>query len=297
MIQFRIHKTVVLVPIMLVGLFAIGQGGIRVKATIDRQQILIGEPVNLRVTVEVPENEPIRFFEIDTIPKFEFIDKGKIDTSNTSSGTTLSQTIKMTSFDSGYVAIPSFEMAGGLRTDSFSVLVSYSAFDPDQDYHDIKDVIDVTAEQKQPWWWWAAAGAALVIILLVILLRKKKKPVLQKTEPPVNAYEEAMKQLAALRTHRGDARDYYTKLIDIFRVYILRKKGINSKSETTDDLIIQLREIGLPTDVFDGIAQTLRMADSAKFAKFQPSAQDDENSFNYIQIAIKNIEQMKSDVV
>ena len=49
----------------------------------------------------------IRFFQLDSLPHFEFLNKQKIDTTNTGTGTVLSQVIRITSFDSGHWVIPS----------------------------------------------------------------------------------------------------------------------------------------------------------------------------------------------
>lgn len=289
-----------IILLLLPLLFAAGisaQTGITVNASVNKKRILIGEHVQLTFRADIPENEPIGFFTIDSIPHFEFLEKQKIDTSNTSSGTILTQVIRITSFDSGHWVIPSFYFADSIRTDSIPMDVVFSDFDPKQDYHDIKDVIDVEVKKEQPWWWWYAAGGGLLILLLLLyfLLRKKKKPAIVKLELPVDPYEDALKQLEQAQKNKKDSKVYYTTLVDIFRQYIHRKKDIHSGQKTTDDLIIQLRDLDVSKENFDKLAQALRLSDFVKFAKYQPDETDDKNMLETIRQSIMTIEKSQPD--
>ena len=275
---------------LCIALAGVTQQGITVTATVDRQKILIGEPIELRLTANIPENEAIRFFHVDTIPHFEFLEKRKIDTSNTSNGTRLTQLIRITSFDSGQWVIPSFILADTIATDSIPVDISFSAFDPNQPYHDIKDVIDVEEENKKQWWWFAIGGGLLLLLILYLVLRKRTRPVARVESPPVDPYKEAMTELAALQGSRPEIKQFYSSLVDIFRLYVYRRKGLLSLQKTTDDLVVQLREISLNKEQFDRLAQALRLSDFVKFAKYVPTETDNVNSFDAIRESIINIE-------
>ena len=102
------YKTTITIAAVFFVLFAAAQSKTTVKATIDRSQILIGEPIRLTLEADIPEHEAIRFFQYDSIPHFEFLNREKIDTSNTGSGTILTQVVRITSFDSGHWVIPAF---------------------------------------------------------------------------------------------------------------------------------------------------------------------------------------------
>lgn len=275
------------------GLFVSAQGKTIVKATIDRSQILIGEPIRLTLEADIPEHEPIRFFHTDSIPHFEFLNKEKIDTINTGSGTILSQIMHITSWDSGHWVIPSFRLRESIATDTLPVDVGFSAFNPEQPYHDVKEIIEVTPpeEKKKAKWWYIVAGAVLLLVLGVFLFRKKKKPVVQAAEQPIDPFKEAMDQLEQLQKEKPEAKQYYSRLVDIFRKYIDAKKGIHSLQATADDLVIQLKNLNLPKEQFDELAQSLRLSDFVKFAKYIPSADDDKNAFTIIYKAIQQIEQ------
>jgi hypothetical protein len=274
---------------------ASAQSKTTVKAGIDRNKILIGEPVLLTLEANIPENEPIRFFYLDSIPHFEFLEKQKIDTANTTEGTILTQVIRITSFDSGHWVIPSLVLRDSIATDTLPVDVSFSTFNPELDYHDIKDIIEVNPkeEKKDRWFWYAIAGGALLLVVLLIYFLRKKKPAIQASEQVIDPYEEAMKQLEKLAREKPDQKQYYSRLVDIFRVYVLKKKEIRSMQKTTDDLVIQLKGVPLAKDQFEKLAQALRLSDFVKFAKYTPSGADDQDAMDIIKKTISEIEQIK----
>ena len=274
-------------------MFCAAQSKTIVRATIDKPRILIGEPIRLALQADIPEHEAIRFFQIDSIPHFEFLNQQKIDTSNTGGGTILSQVLYITSFDSGHWVIPSFRLGETIATDTIPVDVTFSAFNPEQPYHDVKNIIEVNpqAEKQKIKWWYIMIGAGLLILLLIILLKKKKKPIAVPVPIAIDPYKEAMQQLEKLQKEKPETKQYYSTLVDIFRLYILSKKGIHSLQATTDDLVVQLKSLNIQKEQFEQLAQSLRQSDLVKFAKYIPSAEDHKNNFDNINRSIQQIEQ------
>jgi hypothetical protein len=288
-----LKNTIYLLLLLMLAQALWAQSGVKVKARVDRNKILIGEHFTLYLEADIPETEAIRFFDLDTLPHFEFLEKQKIDTSNTSEGTVLKQEIRMTSFDSGRWVIPAMVLDQGISTDSIVMEVVFSSpFDPNQPYHDIKDVLDVEVEEKEDWWWYAAGGGLLLLLLILWLVLRKKPVKVKPPPPPVNAYEEAMNDLARLQKEKTAPKIYYSSLVDIFRLYIARKKGISSLQKTTDDLVVQLKSLSIPHQDFDPMAQALRLSDYVKFAKYVPAAEDDRSSMTAIKNAIEAIEKL-----
>lgn len=266
-----------------------------IKATVDKNKILIGEPIELKVEANFFSGSVINFPSVDTIEHFEFLGEASIDTVKRSNSTTITGVYKITSFDSGHWVIPSFIIAGGIKTDTILVDVVFSDFDPKQEYHDIKDILDVEVkEDKKNWWWYVASGVLALALLLYFLLKKKKVVAAPVPKKMINAYEEAMRQLDHLQNENPAAKQYYSTLTEIFRLYIFRRKGLLSLQKTTDDLVIQLRDLNLNKEQFDKLSQALRLSDFVKFAKYIPTAEDDRSSFNEIKNSIIAIE--KSEV-
>ncbi len=275
-------------------LFVSAQNKTTVKATVDKNKILIGEQMRLTLEADIPENEPIRFFIIDSLPHFEVLDKPPIDTTNTSSGTFLKQVIRITSFDSGSWKIPAFPLGEKLTTDTIPIDVIFSPMDSMQAYHDIKDIIDVKPpEEKKKWWlWYAIGGGALLLILLLIYFLRKKKPVPLVAAPVIDPYEEAMRQLEKLQWDKPAQKQYYSQLVDIFRLYVYRKNDIHSLQKTTDDLVVQLKDVSLSKEQFEKLSQALRVSDFVKFAKYIPSIEDDKLALETIKNSIESIESL-----
>jgi LPXTG-motif cell wall-anchored protein len=275
--------------------FVAAQGGSTIKASVDRNKILIGGPILLTVEVYLSPESVKKFISIDSIEHFELLEKPVIDTTDKQGGLNIKGVYKITSFDSGHWVIPSFVLSKDVKTDTIPIDVVFSDFDPAQNYHDIKDILEANpAENKAEWWWYAAGGALLLGLLLFYLLKKKKPVPVSMPKVIINPYEEAMKQLQQLQKQKPEAKQYYSKLTDIFRLYIFQKKGILSLQKTTDDLVIQLKSLNLNKEQFDKLSQSLRLGDFVKFAKYIPGNEDDSNAFNEIRNAIMTIEKMEA---
>lgn len=270
---------------------AIAQSAGTVRALVNKTTIMIGEPLELIVEANIPADASIRFPVIDSITHFEILPGTRIDTINTSGGTTIRGVYSITSFDSGHWVIPPFSLSSTLQSDSIAIDVIFADFNPDQPYHDIKDVLDVKpVEDKNAWWWYAAGGAILLVVLLLLLTRKKKQIQPAAAKVSVNPYQEAMQQLEQLHKEKPEVKQFHSRLADIFRLYVFRQKGILSLQKTTDDLIIQLKGLNLPKQEFDTLSQALRLGDFVKFAKFMPTEDDTRNCFAVIGNAIQLIE-------
>ncbi len=284
--------------LFLVSLFfvqlVIAQGGATIKASVDKNKILIGEPLQLTIEVYLPPKSVQNFILIDSIEHFEFIEKPVIDTTDENGGLNIRGVYKITSFDSGHWVIPSFILSPGVKTDTIPVDVVFSDFDPNQDYYDIKDIIEVSPAKKKSWWWYAGGGALLLVLLLIFLLRKKRHQAVSVSKTVINPFEEAMKQLEQLENNKPDVKQYHSKLTDIFRLYIFRRKGLLSLQKTTDDLVLQIKKLNLHKEQFDKLSQSLRLSDFVKFAKYIPSVDDDKNCFNEIKISIITIEKSEA---
>lgn len=288
-----VHKAALFFFFFFCFVFCFSQTPVKVKANIDRNSILIGERIKLTLEADIPENQPIRFFTIDTIDHFEFLERGKIDTINTISGTMLRQQLLLTSFDSGIWVIPSYALdrQNEIKTDSFIINVGFTPFDTAQAYHDIKDIIGVEVEKKKENYWLYVAAGAVFILVMVYLLTRRKKPKAT-VEKIVDPFEEAMQQLDALQKQNLPIKEYYTRLTEIFRTYMTKKKNISSLQKTTDELVTQLRTLHMDPEDYQKLANVLRLCDFVKFAKYQPGTEDARIALSLIKNSIQSIEKI-----
>ena len=286
-----IRKTILFLFSMILAQTIIAQGDASIKASVNKNKILLGEPLVLTIESYFPSGSKIQFEQIDTIAHFEFLDKPVIDSSSENGDIKVIGKYTITSFDSGHWVIPSFTLAKGVKTDTIPIDVVFSDFNPEQDYHDIKDIIEVkTKKEGIPWWIYATAVAFLLLTVIFLALRKKKPVVIAKEKIVVNPYEEAMQQLTDLQKENPDTKTYYAELTNIFRLYIFRKKGILSLQKTTDDLILQVKDVVNDKGKFDKLSQALRLSDFVKFAKYIPEEGDKQTSYSDILNSIKLIE-------
>jgi hypothetical protein len=263
----------------------------KVTASADKQKILIGEQFRLRLQANFDKNEPLDFFDIDSIPRFEVLDRSEIDTSNFNDGVALIQNLTMTSWDSGKIQIEPFVL-GRYQTKPLTIDVAYSPhpFDTTKPYHDIHDILEVKRPIESTWYWYLIG--LLVLILLFLLFFPKGKP-RAKGEfiSDEGAYKRALKKLDALQKKTDtDGKTFYTELIQVFREYLHKRKNIYSFSKTTEDLSHQIEKLNMDKDQYQQLVQTLVLSDFVKYAKYQSSLEERRNAIESIKESIVAIE-------
>lgn len=270
------------------------------KVSVDKQKILIGEPIQLMLEATVPGQAPFSWPNLDTLPHFEFVEKKTVDSTMKAGDRYYRQYMTITSFDSGFHAIPQLAFILGNKkylSDSVRIEIGYTKIDPSKDFHDIKDIIDVPNPFARYYAWIVAAIALLSLALVVWLVRKKKILKIRTPwtkAPALTPYEEAIKSLKELEQEHLPEKDavkaYYSRLSDIFRLYLLRRLNVESLAETSEELIDQLRKMGLPGEQFSVLSETLRMTDFVKFARYQPALPECEQHYQVIGKSIEALE-------
>lgn len=280
-------KNIVLI-ILLTGFFYTGFA--QAKITADRDSILIGEQIRLYVQGQFQKGQD-QWPNLDTIPHFEVLEKSDVDRKDGGSLVTLSQTLTVTSWDSGVLFIPPLKI-GNSMTAPVKINVAYSPhpFDTTQPYHDVHDILDVKKEPETTWYWYLIG--LLILILLFLLFFPKAKP---RPKPDfvsdAGAYKKAMQKLEELRRKEiADHKIFYTGLVQIFREYLHKRKNIYSYSKTTADLAIQIDHLNMEREQYQHLLQTLRLSDLVKYAKYQPDAEENRNSIDIIKESIMAIE-------
>ncbi len=187
------------------------QAQVSVRANIDRNKILIGEPITLSVEAYLPLGAPVQWINTDTIPHFEVTNRSPVDTTESIDGKKISQVLTITSFDSGHWQMPAFEVIVGGKpyySDSLAIDVTFTSFDPNEDYRDIKEIIEVENSSSAYIPWIIAAVALVALIVLFYLWRKRKKiaPAVSKPVPKISPYDEAMSALRDLGKKRIESR-------------------------------------------------------------------------------------------
>jgi hypothetical protein len=290
--MMKIHHSCITL-LLLISLSGFAQT-VTLSASSDKTRIVIGEQIRLTLQATVPRDELITWPQLDTIPHFEIVNASKLDSQLSGEELILKQTLTLTSWDSGRWQIPSFALAGSRRTKPITVDVGFSPFDRNQPYHDVKDIIEVDKPGESYWYWYLIGAVLLTVLLLLLFPPKKKQPEVVAFVPDEGIYKQSLARLEKLRaTADGDPKVFHTELVDIFREYLLRRKGIQSFSKTTDDLGVQMGQLQLPRAVYQSLLQTLRLSDLVKFARFQPSSEENKTAIDIIKQSITAIEDLK----
>ncbi len=273
------------------------------KAVVDRNEILIGQPIDLKLEATFSSGSTARWSLPDSLAHFEWLTKGQVDSAESNGLKSIRMDLVITSFDSGTRVIAPLPLVVDNKTyftDSIRILVDYSKIDPTQDYHDIKDIINVDNPYVKYVVWVLAALTLLSVGGAIYLLRKKLPVTLGEAAPTevLSAYQEAMRSLEDLKkqalTRSGQTKLFYTRLNDVLRLFVLRKFHMASLEKTNNELIIMLRQLNLPAEQFQPLAETLRMSDFVKFAKYMPDESSNEANFSVIASSVGILNQINT---
>lgn len=134
--------------------------------------------------------------------------------------------------------------------------------------------------------WVALALAAAALAVAVLLLYRKNGPMLIHKPKPVDPYQAAMAELSRLRQSKlaenGNEKEYYTRLVDILRIYLDRRFGINAMEMSTTQILQSLRANPDTRGNQPRIKQILELADFVKFANIRPLPDDNIKTFNNV---------------
>jgi hypothetical protein len=271
-----------------------------VEAIADTNSILIGEQINISLKTTYTVNEgaiSIGFPTLyDTINQYvEIVNKTKIDTliPNKEEPYTFlqEQIITVTSFDSGYYAIPPFLFVVNndtIATEPILIEVQTMPVDTAQAIFDIKGIIDepfsITDWLKDNWWWLVAILALTIVIVWIIKYLKNRKPeeIIEKVVPQIPEHIIALEKLEKIKEEKlwqdGKVKLYHSHISEILREYIENRYQVNALEETTSEILHGLRLQNISPELMNKLTQTLTLADLVKFAKEQPLANENEMS-------------------
>lgn len=271
------------------------------RATLERDSLLIGDQVNLKLEVSIPSGHLVSWpsYEDTLVQHIEIIKKSGIDTipSSDPSLKTYFQNLLITGFDSGTYQIPPIRFYHGSKEDTvteelatrpFYIHVHTVEVDTSKAIMPIKPPIEspITFSEVLPWFL-LGLGIILIGLFIFYYLKKRKsaQPVFRiRTKPKLPAHVIALNDLEDLRMKKmwqaGKVKEYYTEMTDIVRLYIEDRFEINAVEMTTDEILTDLRNVILETELQNKLGHTLVLADLVKFAKENPLPLDNDNSLS-----------------
>jgi len=302
-LQFTVYS--LLIATLILFSFSSFSQNVRVSAELDANEILIGQQVKIKLQVEYKTDQgeiKIDFPKIaDTIIKqIEVVEQSKVERfipdSNDMSRLVQTQTLIITSFDSGYYAIPPFrfiingDSSKAIETEPLLFAVNTVAVDTTKNIMDIKPPIEVPFSWKEylPYVYWGF-GALTVLALIIYLVRyylkkKKKKPLPEIIIPKIPAHVTALEQLEKLKEEKlwqqGKLKQYHSELSDIIRQYIEHRFYIHAMEQVTDEIMYSFRTVDVGDELKMKLRQVLFLSDLVKFAKEQPLPNENDLSWS-----------------
>jgi hypothetical protein len=153
--------------------------------------------------------------------------------------------------------------------------------------YDIKGQIRYPITLREILFWvFIILGAIILIVACIILYRrwKNNQPLFGKPKPKVPPHIIAFKELSLLKTEKlwqqGRVKLYYTRITDIIRKYIEGRFSILAMEKTSDEILADIKKNKVDEIYsFDKLREMFYTSDLAKFAKYQPSPDENEESF------------------
>ena len=314
------------IALMFLFTYATKAQEIRAVAKLDTSEMRIGQQVKLQLSIQyrVDNGKQIKIHwpEIaDTIRKeVEVVQQTKIDTIIADKTNPFqfiqTKTLYITSFDSGYWAIPPFKFLvndeeNGVFTESLLLSVGTIPVDTTLAIKDVKPPFDENYTlldwiKDNMYVVYGTLIAILVIILIIYIIRyfKKVKPPMVFIEAPkIPAHVVAFEKLEKLKNEKlwqeGKLKLYHIMLAEIVREYIENRFKIKALEQTTDEILYGFRNVAIDEESRMKLKKILILADLVKFAKEQPLPNENElslsNAYDFINGTKKEVEDSASN--
>jgi len=311
-----------IVFILMAGFAFAQEESFSLQLNLDRTEIKIGEQITAELVLIQSVNSNLLLPELkDTLSKeIEIIELGKIDTNYEGSNLEikkLSRRLVLTSWDTGYHAIPPLELiTKTISVKSEPILIHVMGVEveipeasvEEEPKIEIKDIKDIREANFSLWEWikmnyyWILLG--LLILGAIFYYIKYIHPKLKNKTIPISVkkrivppYEIAFQKLNKLDNKKlwqsGKIKPYYIELSEVIREYIENQLKIPALESTSIEIIEALDRSKVKEELRLDIKEMLELSDLVKFAKYLPLS--DENS-KCMEIAYRFVTESKPNL-
>lgn len=290
-------KGLLFIAILMISTVASAQVDTTRVSRLSRDSILIGDQVELILDLQmdegdgfliaaqserlVPGVETVKGMTIDTLS----VKKGKID---------IQAHMTITSFDSGsYVLPPMLALIQNSRGEIDSLLYKgpelyVNTIPIDTATYEIKDIkgqigYPLTFKEILPWLLLALLLAALVFLIVrLVNARRNNQTLFGKPAQKDPAHIVALRDLEKIRKQKlwqnNKQKQFYTAVTDTLRYYISERFGIVTMERPSGEMLDELKKQDIEENTFDKIEKLFGRADLVKFAKYEASAEENEET-------------------
>lgn len=275
-----------------------------VRAELDSVTILVGGQVGLNVSIQVPNSLDCHVIALpDTLTKsVEVVSTVRADTLEEGDLREYSMRYLVTSFDTGLQYVPPIPVvimpdSSTVSTPEFalSVINPFQKIEVDEQ-SGIARIFDINAAVDAPFVWrellyyWPWVVVVVVLVGLFFLVRWLRgrycRPhdgggaVSVKVEP---CEVVALRDLERIRQEKlwlhNRVKEFYSDLTDTLRKYVASRFGVQALESTSAQLVESLTPYLKESPKEQArISQILEQADFAKFAKMEPSPDDNAHA-------------------
>lgn len=270
-------------------------GEISVKATLEPNEILIGQQSAYKLELIQPATEKVSWPQFsDTLAtNVQILEKLKTDTAKISDGRiSITTEYLVSSYDSGFYYVPEFLFETSTeKVTSNPVGLTVNTVQVNEQTDDINAEKNI---MSAPFSWielarWSGIGLAAVLIIAIIVLLlmrfvfNKKVTILPETpEVVLPAHVVALQKLEQIKTEKiwqqGQIKQFYTDITDVIREYLSGAYCINAMEMTTDEIVALVKKNKDLDEIRLVLKDMLELSDLVKFAKFVPLENENEKA-------------------
>lgn len=277
---------------------------VSLTASMDTNMLLIGDQTKFTLEANVPKGYQVNFplFTDTLINKLEIVEILPIDTIIENESWKIKHQYLVTSFDSGWYAIPPFPLSFvndkgvSLRDTLWTKPLYFGVVTMPLDTTNTDAIADIKKQAEAPITFreimpflLIAMGSLLFLILAWLVYKKwirKEKIFVKKEKPKDPAHIIAFKSLDALKQEKlwekGQNKAFYSALTDIIRTYIYDRYGMGAMEMTTDEIQNEFFNNKLiDKELVKELYAILVNADFVKFAKATTLSVENENALKF----------------
>ncbi|MFP5470091.1 MAG: hypothetical protein ACLGGV_00705 [Bacteroidia bacterium] len=202
------------------------------------------------------------------------------------------QNLQLQTYDTGYVVLDPFMALNGNDTiisKPSLVYVNYAKVDMQKPEKSIfpNEELPLTFFEKlllffaEYWWILVLLILPGLVYFLFYLWKQKQLNKAKEIVVPIKPiHEEFIERIDAIKVKelwlKNKVKEHHSEITDAIRAYIENRYNINALELTSTQTIDLLRTVNLPTNQKENLKLLLNLADLVKFAKEQPSNQENE---------------------
>ncbi|UCE47038.1 MAG: hypothetical protein JSW47_15690 [Phycisphaerales bacterium] len=286
------------------------RGPLTVHVRADKATITIAETLLLELEAAVEPGFEVTMPKIDKVlESFDMVDWNSLGDKLDENGNVVSTyQYRLEPLLSGTYSIPAFtfefhdvnspeEKKYELTTEPIDIEVTSLLDDQrgELKIEDIEDVVEIPAEPSFWWAWVLGVIAATAAAGTWLWLRRRRVKELVRIFKP--AHELAYERLRILVNEdlvgAGRVKEFYERISDILRHYIEHRFTLRAPERTTEEFLYELANTNvLPESDKESLAQFLEHCDLVKFARYEPTTEQIQETFNLVKAFI---EKTKSD--